>query len=107
MQLPVFVNKNQTQISSLGFIINGVNPRLDKSNPVAIFRPIVISSNRVWFDPQQGAVLGRIRSRRGQNDYQKKYRFTEQGVFRHRREPKNKKEAALSAQQWTDTKDAF
>ena len=72
-----------------------------------IFRPIVKSSNRVWFDPQQGAVLGRIRLRRGKDDFQKKYRFTEQGVFRHRREPKNKKEATLSPQQWTDTRDTF
>ena len=79
---------------------------LDKSvDP--IFRQIVKSSNRVWFDPQQGAVLGRIRLRRGKDDFQKKYRFTEQGVFRHRREPKNKKEATLSPEQWTDTKDTF
>ena len=72
-----------------------------------IFRPVVTSSNRVWFDPQQGMVLGRIRLRRGKDDFQKKYRFTEQGVFRHRREPKNKKEATLSPEQWTDTKDTF
>jgi len=72
-----------------------------------IFRPVVTSSNRVWFDPQTGMVLGRIRLRRGKDDFQKKYRFTEQGVFRHRKEPKNKKEATLSPEQWTDTKDTF
>ena len=72
-----------------------------------IFRPIVKSSNRVWFDPQQGAALGRIRFRRGKDDFIKKYRFTEQGVYRQRREPKDKKEAALAPEQWTDSDDTF
>ena len=73
----------------------------------SIFRPDVKTLNQVWLDPKQGAVLGRIRLRRGKDDFEKKYRFTEQGVFRHRREPKNKKEATLSPEQWTDTKDTF
>ena len=82
--------------------------RLSFSKSVdSIFRPDVKTLNQVWLDPKQGAVLGRIRLRRGKDDFQKKYRFTEQGVFRHRREPKNKKEATLSPEQWTDTKDTF
>lgn len=82
--------------------------RLSFSKSVdSIFRPDVNTLNQVWMDPKQGAVLGRIRLRRGKDDFQKKYRFTEQGVFRHRREPKNKKEATLSPEQWTDTKDTF
>ncbi len=81
---------------------------LSLSNSVdPIFRPAVKSSNLVWFDPQQGAVLGRIRFRRGKDDFEKKYRFTDQGVFRHRREPKNKMEVKLPPEQWTDTKDTF
>jgi hypothetical protein len=35
------------------------------------------------------------------------YRFTDQGVFRHRIEPKNKKEATLEPERWTDIKDSF
>ncbi|MEE4266142.1 MAG: hypothetical protein V2I56_25875 [Desulfobacteraceae bacterium] len=81
---------------------------LSLSNSVdPIFRPAVKSSHLVWFDPQQGAVLGRIRFRRGKDDFEKKYRFTEQGVFRHQREPKNKQEALLPPEQWTDIKDTF
>jgi hypothetical protein len=35
------------------------------------------------------------------------YRFTDQGVFRHRIEPKNKKEASLEPAHWTAIKDSF
>ena len=35
------------------------------------------------------------------------YRFTDQGVFRHRTEPKNEKEATLGPERWTDIKDSF
>ena len=63
--------------------------------------------NEVWFDPKVAAVLGRIRLRQGQDDFKKIYRFTRQGVFRHRREPLNKKEIPLEPQKWTDVKDTF
>lgn len=91
------VNSSSSMVYHLSFS-NSVDP---------IFRPAVKSSNLVWFDPQQGAVLGRIRFRQGKDDFEKKYRFTEQGVFRHQREPKNKKEALLPPEQWTDIKDTF
>jgi hypothetical protein len=35
------------------------------------------------------------------------YRFTDQGVFRHRIEPRNKKEASLEPAHWTAIKDSF
>ena len=63
--------------------------------------------NRIWFNPADASALGRIRLRRGEDDFKKIYRFTEQGVFRHRIEPKNKKEASLEPVQWTDIKDSF
>jgi hypothetical protein len=91
------VHSSSSMVYHLSFS-NSVDP---------IFRPAVKSSNLVWFDPQQGAVLGRVRFRRGKDDFEKKYRFTEQGVFRHQREPKNKKEAILPPELWTDTKDTF
>jgi hypothetical protein len=69
-------------------------------SPVNIF-------NRIWFDPADGAALGRIRVRRGQDDFKKIYRFTDQGVFRHRIEPKDNTEAILEPEKWTDVKDTF
>jgi hypothetical protein len=63
--------------------------------------------NRIWFNPTNAAAIGRIRIRRGEDDFKKMYRFTDQGVFRHRIEPKNKKEASLEPEQWTDVKDSF
>ena len=63
--------------------------------------------NRIWFDPTDASALGRIRLRRGEDDFKKMYRFTEQGVFRHRIEPKDKREAILEPDKWTDIKDTF
>jgi len=73
----------------------------------ATFRDHVQILNEVWFDPRTAAVLGRIRLRQGQDDFKKTYRFTRQGVFRHRREPLNKKEIPLEPEKWTDIKDTF
>ena len=71
------------------------------------FRSPVNIYNRIWFNPSDAAALGRIRLRRGEDDFKKIYRFTEQGVFRHRLEPKNKREALLEPEKWTDIKDVF
>jgi hypothetical protein len=71
------------------------------------FRSPVNIYNRIWFNPSDAAALGRIRLRRGEDDFKKIYRFTDQGVFRHRIEPKDKKEAALEPEKWTDLKDSF
>jgi hypothetical protein len=53
------------------------------------FREPVKMHNRIWFDPTDASALGRIRLRRGEDDFKKTYRFTDQGVFRHRIEPSN------------------
>jgi hypothetical protein len=45
--------------------------------------------------------------RRGEDDYKKIYRFTDQGVFRHQLEPRDKQEAALDPEKWTAIKDSF
>jgi hypothetical protein len=71
------------------------------------FRSPVKIHNRIWFNPTDASALGRARLRRGDDNFKKMYRFTEQGVFRHRIEPKNKKEASLEPEQWTDIKDSF
>ncbi len=75
-----------------------INPTL--RSPVNIY-------NRIWFNPADASALGRIRLRRGEDDFKKIYRFTDQGVFRHRMEPRDKKEASLDPEKWTDVKDSF
>jgi hypothetical protein len=71
------------------------------------FRSPVKIHNRIWFNPTDASALGRVRLRRGDDNFKKMYRFADQGVFRHRIEPKNKKEASLEPVQWTDIKDSF
>jgi hypothetical protein len=71
------------------------------------FRSPVNIYNRIWFNPIDAAALGRIRLRRGEDDFKKIYRLTKQGVFRHRMEPKNKREVSLAPEKWTDIKDSF
>ena len=91
-----------------------IQPQTSRINEMTIntiidprFRSPVKIHNRIWFNPADASALGRIRLRRGEDDFKKNYRFTEQGVFRHRIEPKNKKEAPLEPEQWTDVKDSF
>ncbi|MGD9245610.1 MAG: hypothetical protein PVH36_11810 [Desulfobacterales bacterium] len=71
------------------------------------FRSPVKIHNRIWFNPTDASAIGRVRLRRGEDDFKKTYRFTEQGVFRHRIEPQNKGEARLEPDKWTDIKDTF
>jgi hypothetical protein len=71
------------------------------------FRAPVKIDNLIWFNPTDAAAIGRIRLRRGEDDFKKMYRFTDQGVFRHRIEPKDKGEARLEPDKWTDIKDTF
>jgi hypothetical protein len=71
------------------------------------FRSPVNIHNRIWFDPTNASALGRVRLRRGEDDFKKMYRFTQKGVFRHRIEPTNAEEAMLEPEKWTDIKDTF
>jgi hypothetical protein len=71
------------------------------------FRPPVNLHNKIWFNPEDATALGRVRLRRGDDHFKKMYRFTDQGVFRHRIEPKNDKEATLGPERWTAIKDSF
>jgi hypothetical protein len=73
----------------------------------SIFLPPVKTINQVWFNPKDATALGRLRQRRGNEDFKKVYRFTEQGVFRHRREPKDQQETPKQPEKWTDVKDTF
>jgi hypothetical protein len=72
-----------------------------------IFKPPVKTINQVWFNPQDATALGRLRLRRGKADFKKVYRFTEHGVFRHQREPKDQQETSKHPEKWTDVKDTF
>jgi hypothetical protein len=71
------------------------------------FRSPVNLYNRIWFNPMDASVLGRIMLRRGEDDFKKIYRFTDRGVFRHQLEPKDKQEATLDPEKWTAIKDSF
>ena len=71
------------------------------------FKSPVHKKNHIWFIPHDGVALGRLRLRQGKDDFKKTYRFTRQGVFRHRQEPKNKQEALLEPEKWTDVLDTF
>ena len=71
------------------------------------FRSPVNIYNSIWFNPTDASALGRVRLRRGEDDFKKMYRFTEEGVFRHQIEPKDNKEASLEPEKWSDIKDSF
>jgi hypothetical protein len=110
-RLPVSELDSLLLTSSKG---NAIKPQTSEAAQMTIhttidpkFRTPVSIYNRIWFDPANASALGRIRLRRGEDDFKKMYRFTDQGVFRHRMEPKNKKEASRAPEQWTDIEDTF
>jgi hypothetical protein len=72
-----------------------------------IFRSPVKLMNEVWFNPENSAALGWLRLDRGEDDQKKIYRFTREGVFRHRIEPGDRQEAKQAPEKWTDVKDTF
>ncbi len=73
---------------------------LDMMLDAALRDPVHVT-NKVWFDPQDAAALGRFRLRRGEDDFEKTYRFTRQGVFRRNLEPQGKAEAQRDPDQWS------
>ncbi len=73
----------------------------------SIFQSPVKIVNQTWFDSKTATVFGRNRVRRGDDDFKKVYRFAHEGVFRHRREPKDKNEARQEPEKWTDVRDTF
>jgi hypothetical protein len=93
--IPVKLKESQAAELTINTIID---PRF--RSPVRIY-------NRIWFEPTDASALGRVRLRRGEDDFKKMYRFTEQGVFRHRIEPRVRREAKLEPERWTDVKDTF
>jgi hypothetical protein len=63
--------------------------------------------NQVLFDPKQASSLYRVRLRRGQDDIERAYWFSEEGVHRLRRMPKTKAEASLDPAKWTDVDTSY
>ena len=62
---------------------------------------------KFWFDPLDKSVLFGESSRVGQEGYLRRFRFTSEGVFRFRREPRSPQEAARPPLDWSDTKESF
>lgn len=63
--------------------------------------------DRIWFNPDNAAAIQRVRLRRGKDDSKKTYRYTQQGVFRLRNEPKDGKETRLEPEEWSDRRENF
>ena len=63
--------------------------------------------NQVLFDPKQASALYRVRLRRGQDDIERAYWFSGEGVHRLRRMPKTKSEASLDPAKWTDVDTSY
>ena len=66
-----------------------------------------ILETQSWFDPNGAGALQRIRLRLGQRKWQRSYRFTQQGVFRLKKIPKDSREKNLPLDQWTKIKNRF
>lgn len=114
----VFLESLQTADIEAALIESHQGVMLKPSSPTAckitlrrivdsILKPPVKTINHVWFNPHDATALGRVRLQRGDDDFKKVYRFTDQGVFRHRRQPKGKQEISRQPEKWTDIKDTF
>lgn len=61
----------------------------------------------VWLDPARFGALQQVRTKFGRGDYKKTYRFTPQGVYRLRRTPEARGEAALDPQAWSGETESY
>jgi hypothetical protein len=77
------------------------------SNINSLFGSDEILETQSWFDPNGAGALQRVRLRQGQDKWQKSYRFTQHGVFRLKKSPKDSREENLPLDQWTKIKNRF
>ena len=63
--------------------------------------------NQVLFDPQNANSFYRVRLRRGEDDIERAYWFSGEGVHRLRRMPRVKAETSLDPAKWTDVRTSF
>jgi len=66
-----------------------------------------ILKTQAWYDPKDGKALQRDRLFLGYEKWQKRYRFTDQGVFRLRTKPQDSKEDEFPPEQWTKVREEF
>jgi hypothetical protein len=65
------------------------------------------SETKIWFTPQEGAALQRIRVRLGKEKWQKVYRWTDSGVYRLRKKPNDSDEENQPMERWTNREESF
>lgn len=65
------------------------------------------SETSVWFDPRRAAVLQRLKLKPGKKGYQKTHRFTDDGVYSHRRSPLDSRQGAGPVEGWGKVEEAF
>ncbi len=66
-----------------------------------------VLTTRAWIDCGTAAALQRIRLREGKEKWQKIYRYTDAGVFRIRKKPKDADEVNQPPLKWTKVREAF
>jgi hypothetical protein len=74
-------------------------------NPLLGFKEILTIQS--WIDSIGAAALQRIRQRLGKEKWQKSYRYTDKGVYRLKKMPKDSKEAILPLEKWTKARESF
>lgn len=65
------------------------------------------STINLWIDPTDARALERLKLRSGGKAYQKTWRFTNDGIFSHRRAPLNSGEAKEAPEAWGKVEEEF
>ena len=100
------------------FIAVPENRAVQANGPVVIstriktrIEPLVgfdeVLTTRAWIDCGTAAALQRVRLREGKEKWQKIYRYTDAGVFRIRKKPKDADEIKQPPLKWTKVREAF
>ncbi|GAB4269474.1 MAG: hypothetical protein Kow0092_23540 [Deferrisomatales bacterium] len=72
-----------------------------------LFGSTVRLGDRAWLSPGSLAALRQVRTRSGQDPYEKRYRFTPTGVHRVRASPADGEEAKRPPAAWSQVKESF
>ena len=62
---------------------------------------------KVWFSPENGAAIRRLRLLKGKEYYLKDYIFSLSGVYRYRKKPADSAEETIRPEFWSDTEESF
>lgn len=114
VHLEVFTSEEIEQLlipAPKGVALHALSSKIFTITVQSVFDPRIGSTDyiqsQVWCDFKNAAALQRVRLRQGKKNWEKTYRFTNNGVFRLRKKPNDPNETNPPIEHWTNIEKSF